>query len=650
MRPRIIIAGMTLTLAASFAVQALAEDGYRHGRLRIAEPGVSLQRASGLGAEEANANEPFLPGDRVWTNAAGRAEFQFPDGSLVRLDQRSKLDYSGHDEGDGNRIVLRLWSGSLYLRVRARDARFEVETPAGTLRGLERSLVRVDVDAGEARLSVYEGDALFDDTQTSLRLTAGQRAYARGGERISDLEDFDIGEDDAFSRWNADREAQNRFEGRSAQYLPDELDTYAAEFDSYGDWRYEDSVGYVWVPRVAVDWHPYWDGRWCWTPFGWTWIPYEPWGWAPAHYGRWGWGSYGWYWIPDATWGPAWVSWAVGDGYVGWCPLGRHGRPVRDWDSYRSARHERGHAAPRPGRDTRETEAWNVVPRAALGQRNLAERRVSPERLGNAPMQVAASASLRPTRDALGLMEGGKTVRSLSTRPMPGDFVPELAGDNKTLRTPWFRGGTPSSVGAQVRDDSGRSLGNTAGGTRRGSEPASMGATSRTGAPAGTSQETSSGRRTLWFEQPPSAGTRSGSSTQESHQHTNAGEARGSHRTESGERSMVPPPLTQDQSSGGSRSRGDESRPRETAPSTPARSFGSSETPHNDSPPARPRDMGSSGGSSSGGSSAPRSLGGSSSSSGSSGGHSQGGSTTRSSAGASHSSQSSEGAKERHSR
>ena len=129
MRPRMIIAGVMLTLAGSLAAPARAEDGYRHGRLRFVEPGVSLQRASGVGAEEADANEPFLPGDRVWTNAAGRAEFQFPDGSLVRLDRRSKLDYSGHDEQDGERIVLRLWSGSLYLRVRARDARFEIETP-----------------------------------------------------------------------------------------------------------------------------------------------------------------------------------------------------------------------------------------------------------------------------------------------------------------------------------------------------------------------------------------------------------------------------------------------------------------------------------------------------------------------------------------
>src|SRR5512143_3201883 len=162
MRPRSVVAiGLALTVAGLVApAVAQDQDGYRHGRLRYVDPGVSLQRATDAGAEEASGNEPFLPGDRVWTDGGGRAEFQFPDGSLVRLDRRSKLDYSGHE---ADRIVLRLWSGSLFLRVRSsNDGRFEVETPAGVVRGLERSLVRIDVDAGEARVSVYEGEAVVD--------------------------------------------------------------------------------------------------------------------------------------------------------------------------------------------------------------------------------------------------------------------------------------------------------------------------------------------------------------------------------------------------------------------------------------------------------------------------------------------------------
>jgi hypothetical protein len=463
MRPRMIIAGLMLTLAGSLAAPARAEDGYRHGRLRFVEPGVSLQRATGVGAEEADANEPFLPGDRVWTNAAGRAEFQFPDGSLVRLDRRSKLDYSGHEERDAERIVLRLWSGSLFLRVRARDARFEIETPAGTVRGLERSLVRVDVDAGEARVSVYEGEAILDDGRASVRLAAGERTYARWGGRAEEPQRFDLDEEDEFARWNADQEAQDRRDARSARYLPDELDTYASEFDSNGDWSYETTVGYVWMPRVEVGWQPYSHGRWCWTPYGWTWVPNERWGWAPSHYGRWGHGQRGWYWIPGRTWGPAWVSWAVGGGYVGWCPLGSQDRPVRDWDSHRGAR------------GSAEVEAWSVVRQGELAHRDLAQRRVRIDRSELMALQVAESPRLRPTRDAMHLREGEQVASAISTRPTPGDFVRELAVDNKTtIPAPWFRRGGVSTGGdGQIRYERDRATGSAAQGTlRRGGEPA----------------------------------------------------------------------------------------------------------------------------------------------------------------------------------
>jgi len=121
--------------------------------------------------------------------------------------------------------------------------------------------------------------------------------------------------------------AATRAEARP-EYLPEEVAPYAGELESNGTWYYESEVGHVWRPRVGPGWQPYSDGRWIWTAYGWTWVPYEGWGWAPFHYGRWGHSaSLGWYWIPSAGWGPAWVSWAVGPSYVGWCPLGYRDRP-----------------------------------------------------------------------------------------------------------------------------------------------------------------------------------------------------------------------------------------------------------------------------------------------------------------------------------
>ena len=440
MRSRMLVAAGLL--AAAVASPALAEDGYRHGRVRFVDPGVTVQRATEVSAEEAIANLPFLPGDRVWTDSAGRAEFQFPDGTVARLDCRSKLDYTAHEEGESERIVLRLWSGSLLVRVRTRGvARFEVETPAGMVRGLDRGMVRVDVEAGETRVSVYAGEAVLDDGRQQIRLAAGERTFARWGAAAEEPRRFDPGEQDEFSAWDNQRESEDRGASRSSEYLPDELDVYAGEFERNGQWQYEASAGYVWIPRVEFGWQPYSNGNWTWTPYGWTWVPYERWGWAPFHYGRWDYSaSFGWFWAPGRTWGPGWVSWAVGGGYVGWCPLGRHDRPVAAWGRYG------GHGAPM-GRHG-SPDAWSVVRNGDLGRRDVARRRVGVGQVDPAAVRVGESPVFRPTRDGRSLREGEAHPVAISRRQSPGDFVRELGVDNKTtIPAPWTRGYGPPPAG-----------------------------------------------------------------------------------------------------------------------------------------------------------------------------------------------------------
>jgi hypothetical protein len=440
----------TFVVAASLAAAALAagtvpaDDGYRHGRIRIVEPGVTVQRATEASAEEAAVNEPFLPGDRVWTDGYGRAEFQFPDGSTVRLDARSKLDYAGHEEEREERIVLRLWSGSLIVRVHTRNAgHFEIETPAGMLEALDQAMLRVDVDEGETRISTYRGEAILDDGRNQLRIDQGERTIARWGAEPETPQAFDVGEQDDFSRWDIDRDSEEDRAARSSEYLPRELDPYAGELQANGNWGYESGVGYVWTPRVAAGWSPYSNGYWSWTPYGWTWIPNESWGWAPFHYGRWGFSvSLGWYWAPGSVWGPAWVSWGVGNGYVGWCPLGRNNRPVYAWGGQ-----YRGYAVPRYG-----SGGWSVVRDGDFGRRNVAQRRVPLTGIDPRALRVADSPSWRPSRDARSLMAGTPEAHAISRRPTPGDFVRELSVDNRTtIPAPWLRRGRTREDGANTR-------------------------------------------------------------------------------------------------------------------------------------------------------------------------------------------------------
>lgn len=97
------------------------------------------------------------------------------------------------------------------------------------------------------------------------------------------------------------------------------------ELIPYGDWIKDARYGYVWLPAVHEDFHPYGtNGHWVMTEYGNTWVSDYDWGWATFHYGRWYFDNtyQSWAWIPDYQWGPAWVDWRTGGGYYGWAPMG----------------------------------------------------------------------------------------------------------------------------------------------------------------------------------------------------------------------------------------------------------------------------------------------------------------------------------------
>ena len=410
----------------SMAAVASAQDSYPHGRVLSVEPVVTLQRASEPSSEEAAPNLPFLPGDRVWTDRAGRVEFQFADGTLLRLDSGSKLDYVAHEETAGGRVILRLWSGGLYLSARDEHGRpdFAVETPAGVVEARVRGVYRVDALGDGTQLSVHEGEAaLLGEREVVVH--AGERAFARQGEAMSDPEAFDRAALDDFDRWNADREDRPVYAAGPREYLPEVVSPYAGELESYGAWYYESEVGHVWRPYVAAGWRPYYDGRWTWTPFGWTWVAAEPWGWAPFHYGRWGYTPMlGWYWIPGSAWAPAWVNWTYGGEYIGWCPLGYRDKPVL----FGARRADR--AVPR-GTVAVTDEPWVYVRRADFGASDLV-RKVQHAVPAGEQMHVPQQAHARPDHDlhaGLGGTPAHAMPRTVKARPGHGDAAAEPRAD-----------------------------------------------------------------------------------------------------------------------------------------------------------------------------------------------------------------------------
>jgi hypothetical protein len=275
--------------------------------------------------DSAPANMPLLAGDRLRTQG-GRVEILFAEGSTLHLDANTTLDFQSDE-------LVRLLDGRIRLSIPGANRRVSYRIDASSASALInqpgefRMAVLHGAREAEIELAVIRGAAelVNDDGRTPLR--AGERAYARANAAPSYAYVFNSAAWDSFDRWSEARRDQRL--GVSTQYLPAEVRPYASSFDRYGAWGYDAAYGYVWYPRVSVDWRPYYHGRWVTLrPYGWTWVGVDPWAWPTHHYGRWGISGSAWFWIPGRSWGPAWVSWAYAPGYVSWCPLGWNNRPV----------------------------------------------------------------------------------------------------------------------------------------------------------------------------------------------------------------------------------------------------------------------------------------------------------------------------------
>jgi hypothetical protein len=299
-------------------------------------------------------NMPLLAGDRLRTRA-GRVEVLFADGSTLHLDHNSVIDLQSDD-------LVRLIDGRMRLSIPgpSRDVRYRIDGPHGWVTITEPGDYRLALMNGprgsELELAVLRGNAELANEGGQTPLRAGERAFVKAGAAPSYAFVANSAAWDAFDRWSeARRDERLR---ATTTYLPDEVRPYAAALEQNGDWGSEASYGAVWYPRVQSDWRPYYSGRWVsLRPYGWTWVAYDPWGWPTHHYGRWGHSTRGWFWIPGRTWGAAWVSWAYGNDYVSWCPLGWNNRPVFGLNININI----GHGYYDPWR------AWTVLPRRHFG-------------------------------------------------------------------------------------------------------------------------------------------------------------------------------------------------------------------------------------------------------------------------------------------
>ncbi|TMH13461.1 MAG: hypothetical protein E6H65_02995 [Betaproteobacteria bacterium] len=316
---------------------AQADPPSRVARLSYISGSISFSPGGENDWVRAIVNRPLITGDRLWADAAARAELQL-GGAAVRLGANTSVSLLNLDD----RVAqLQLAQGTLNIRVRAldHDHIFEVDTPnlAYVIRRPGNYRVHVDPDGTSTLVTVRFGQAEVFGEGRAFVIDEGS-SYRFYGRDLRDYETFALGPTDEFDRWAADRD--RRWERSvSARYVSRDLIGYE-DLDEFGSWRYVEGYGNVWMPtRVAADWAPYRDGHWAWVePWGWTWIDDAPWGFAPSHYGRWARFGSSWGWVPGPVaarpvYAPALVAFVGGSnfkvsisvgnvGAIAWFPLG----------------------------------------------------------------------------------------------------------------------------------------------------------------------------------------------------------------------------------------------------------------------------------------------------------------------------------------
>ncbi len=414
-RNNFIRSGLMLILLFSFSFVATAQttdsdqpiygNGATFARITVLEGSATVSRDS-AGDMNATRNFTIEPLDILTTNGSGRTVVQFIDGTLLKLDYNTKVEFLEIESSNSDKnlsLLARLWNGAILIDVsddsNFQSRSFRVDTEDTTVYFLSNGKYRLNRRENETELKVISGSAELAENGGSTLLHSGEMARASRGYSGISKSYFNTFDMDNFDLW-----AMNTYERRptaSVRYVPTEIKYYVTDLDSAGTWYYDTSLAtYVWHPHIVdVSWEPYSYGYWAWSPYGMTWISYYDWGFAPFHYGSWDFSvSFGWVWIPGAYYSPAWVSWNCWDNYIGWYPYNR----------YYYRRYHRGRRVGRYGRHHRVV--YTTVDRLTRRQHRLLTRELptrnvtrvtrpiapNPRRLSRKPREAIRNAVTRP--------------------------------------------------------------------------------------------------------------------------------------------------------------------------------------------------------------------------------------------------------------
>lgn len=358
---------------------------------------VEGQVAFGAAQEQATSalpDRPLIPGDRLVTEAGGRAELAFGT-ATVRVDERTELSIVTLDARTA-RVELNHGTASVHLRELYDAETFVVATPNTTLTFREPGEYRVAVPADSTTdLTVRVGSAEALTAGGPVRIADGQRVRLEGRQALASLATPRAA--DAFDDWVLEREVQLADLAPSTEQIATGYEY--EELDRYGEWYDEPSYGRVWMPAYAYGgYDPFRYGYWQQYGMGRTWVSSMPWGYHTFNSGRWAYLNHldRWCWVPTRRHFPrdhvardtAPLGQPRGDGRA----EDDNGEPVatipvspRRIDADRAPVLRRDAGLAKPSRRDNPAPAVNREPAA-------------PERNASAPQ--AGTATMRPSRPA----------------------------------------------------------------------------------------------------------------------------------------------------------------------------------------------------------------------------------------------------------
>jgi hypothetical protein len=297
--------------------------------LTIVDGQATLVRDGRL--EPAEPNQILLGGDRLRTSA-GRLEIRFADNSALAVDEDTTLDLLSDS-------LVRLVEGRLRITISrsSEDLDYRIDAAAGFAEIRSAGEYRVQTgkdERGKAEVSllVYRGSAELGNDFGRTVVRAGRYALTSVDTEPSLPYTINSAAWDEFDQWvEALRESHVAQPApRRRPYSRRKPVTTPARSTRMERGITRRAIGAVGI-RACPSGGNHIDGPMVYRLLRLELVGIDHWAWPTYHYGRWGVSGAGWYWIPGTVWGPAWVSWGVWPGYVGWCPLGYNGYPVIGW-------------------------------------------------------------------------------------------------------------------------------------------------------------------------------------------------------------------------------------------------------------------------------------------------------------------------------